>query len=46
MKKEQIDEFLKQVDIKFAGQTPNDSDDPRRLTVGLASDVNGLVILI
>ena len=38
MKEEEqkIDEFLKQVDAKFAGQTPNglDDDDPRRLTVG------------
>jgi len=36
MENEQIDEFLKQVDAKFAGQTPNGPDDPRRLTVGLS----------
>ena len=39
MESKKIDEFLKQVDIKFADQTPNGPNDPRRLTVGL-SDVS------
>ena len=30
-----VDEFLKKVDVKFAGQTPpNGPEDRRRLTVG------------
>ena len=36
MNDEPIDEFLKQVNVKFAGQTLNGPDDPRRLTVGLS----------
>ena len=43
MKNNQIDEFLKLVDLKFAGQIPNGPDDPRRLTVGLVHDCTGLV---
>ena len=31
-----IDEFLKLVNAKFTGHTPNGLDDPRRLTVGLS----------
>ena len=36
MEGEPIDEFLKQVDAKFAGKTPNGQEDPRRLTVGFS----------
>ena len=39
----ETEEFLRQVDAKFAGQTPNGPDDPRRLTVGLYKDQAGLV---
>ena len=40
MKNKQIDEFLTQVDVKFAGQTPpNGPDDPRLLIVGLAKNL-------
>ena len=33
----EIDEFLKLVDAKFAGQTPNGPNDTRRMTVGMST---------
>ena len=42
----EIGEFLRQVGAKFAGQTPNGPDDPRRLTIGMHAGYTKIFRLI